>query len=430
MDRNVAIVMVARVAMSAGRAIAAVVTALYLSDLRYSATAIGGLFVTVTIVSAVLSTGIGLLADRWGRRPFLIVVPLLTAAAGVAFAETRARPILFLAASLGSFGRGGGAGAGNVGPYQPAESALIAESVDPAHRAAAFGRVAFASAVGALVGGLGASVVRHAGPSSPASVMAAYRPAFWIIAVLSTAAGLLALGIREPRVTPRSRADDRATSRWPTRSWSALWRFGVTNATNGVAIGLFGPFVSYWLYQRYGASPGAIGLLFAIVNLVSLAPTLAAAGIARRIGTVRAITAVRAIGGGLLIPMVLAPSYAIAGALYVLRMLVQRVGLPLRQSLTQDLAHPDERASVAALSNLPAQATMAGGQALAGYLFDEVSLAAPFELAALIQMVNAVLYGVLFAGRDERGSGSPGRAPATASRPSSPDSLPGGSGDP
>ncbi len=421
MGRNVAIVMVARVVMSAGRAIAAVVTALYLADLGFSGTAIGALFVAVTMVSAVLSTGIGLLPDRWGRRPFLIVVPLLTSVAGVAFAETRARPILFLAASLGSFGRGGGAGAGNVGPYQPAESALIAEAVDPAHRATAFGRVAFASSLGALVGGLAAAVVRHAGPSSPAKVMAAYRPAFVFVAVLSAMAGLLALGIRESRPSPRSNAGERPPSRWPTRSWSALWRFGVTNATNGVAIGLFGPFVSYWLYRRYGASPGAIGLLFAIVNLVSLVPTLAAAGIARRVGTVRAITAVRAIGGALLIPMVLAPSYAIAGSLYVLRMLVQRVGLPLRQSLTQDLAHPDERASVAALSNLPAQATMAGGQALAGYLFDEVSLAAPFELAALIQMVNAVLYGVLFAGRDERGGDGrarrSGRARADAPSP-------------
>ncbi|MGC8473147.1 MAG: hypothetical protein ACP5PW_01890, partial [Candidatus Dormibacteria bacterium] len=48
------------------------------------------------------------------------------------------------------------------------------------------------------------------------------------------------------------------------------------------------------------------------------------------------------------------------------------------------------------LSNLPAQGTMAGSQVLAGYLFDDVSLAAPFELAALFQVANAVLYGALF----------------------------------
>ena len=87
------------------------------------------------------------------------------------------------------------------------------------------------------------------------------------------------------------------------------------------------------------------------------------------------------------------------------------MGLPLRQSYTQDLAHPEERASLAAVSQLPAQATMAGGQVLAGYLFDEVSLAAPFELAAFVQGLNAVAYWVLF---DRAG---PATAEAAASSP-------------
>ncbi len=50
----------------------------------------------------------------------------------------------------------------------------------------------------------------------------------------------------------------------------------------------------------------------------------------------------------------------------------------LRQSFTQDMADPEQRASVAALSNLPARATTAGGQAVAGYLFDGISLTPPF----------------------------------------------------
>lgn len=113
----------------------------------------------------------------------------------------------------------------------------------------------------------------------------------------------------------------------------------------------------------------------------------------------------------------LAPAFWIVGAVYLVRMVLQRVGLPLRQSFTQDMAHPEERASVAALSNLPAQATMAGSQALAGYLFDEVSLAAPFELAAVLQMANAVLYWLLFALRPQRRKGAPeGGGPAPPER--------------
>lgn len=406
-DRNLRVVLAARFAMSIGRAVAAVVTALYLAALGFSALEIGAIFVGVTVASALLSSTVGLMSDRLGRKPFLVVVPLLTAGAGLVYAESRAVAALYVAAAVGSFGRGTGAGAGNIGPYQPAEAALVAESAGAEHRSAAFGRIAFASSLGALVGGLLAELVRTSPHMTPAAATAAYRPAFLVAAALAVVAGALALLVREPASRragqPAWRAEAPAPPRrrvaWPRRSWPSLWRLWVTNGTNGVAIGLFGPFVSYWLHQRYGASPGRIGLLFALINLASLASTLSAAGVGRRLGTVRAIAGVRAVGGLLLVPMVLAPSFWAAGVFYLLRMVVQRVGLPLRQSFTQDLADPDERASVAALSNLPAQATMAGGQVLAGYLFDEVSLAAPFELAAAFQWANAALYLALFTWR-------------------------------
>ena len=395
-DHNLRLILAARAAMSVARAVSSIVTALYLADIGFSGLEIGALFVVVTVFSALVSSTIGLLADRRGRKPFLVVVPLVTAASAVAYAETRVTALLFAAAALGSFGRGSGAGAGNVGPYQPAESALVADSISSDHRAAAFGRIAFASTVGALVGGLLAGLVHTSPHMGTAAAAAAFRPAYLLAAALAVVASVVAVFLEEPSRSTPVAAEVRPGLRWPRRSWPALWRFWVTNAVNGAGVGLFGPFVSYWLYRRYGATPGAIGLLFAVVNLGSLASPLAAARIAGVVGTVRAITTVRALGGVLLVPMVLAPTFWVAGLVYLVRMVLQRVGLPLRQSFTQDMAHPDERASVAALSNLPAQATMAGGQALAGYVFDEFSLAAPFELAAAFQVLNAVLYTMLF----------------------------------
>ncbi len=400
-NRNLRLILAARVAMSVARAVSSIVTALYLADIGFSGLEIGALFVGVTVFSALVSTAVGLLADRRGRKPFLVVVPLVTAASAVAYAETRITALLFAAAALGSFGRGSGAGAGNVGPYQPAESALVADSTASDHRAAAFGRIAFASTVGALVGGLLAGLVHTSRHMGAAAATAAFRPAYLLAAALAVVAGVVAMFVEEPSQSPVG-AGARPGFRWPRRSWPALWRFWVTNAVNGAGIGLFGPFISYWLYRRYSATPGAIGVLFSVVNLGSLASTLAAARIARFIGTVRAITTVRALGGVLLVPMVVAPTFWLAGLVYLARMMVQRVGLPLRLSFTQDMAHPDERASFAALASLPAQATMAGSQAFAGYLFDDVSLTAPFELAAAFQVLNAILYTVLFSRRPPR----------------------------
>lgn len=407
-DRNLRIILIARTAMSVARAIAGVVAVLYLAAVGFSALEIGVLFLVVTLVSALMSTTTGLVSDRIGRKPFLVVVPLLAAVSAVVFSLERAPALLFVFGALGSFGRGAGAGGGTVGPYQPAEAAMVAEGVPRTARAAAFGRLAFTSTFGALIGGLLAGLAHSFPHMTPAQATAAYRPAFLAAAALAGVAGITALWLHEPSHEVAARPEPRRREHqlsWPRRSWSALWRLSTTNAVNGMAMGMVGPFLSYWLARRYGVGPGSIGLLFALVNFGTLASTLAAAGIARRLGTVRAIVGVRAIGGLLMIPMVLAPTFWIAGGVFFVRMLAQRVGLPLRQSFTQDVAHPDERASVAALSNLPAQGTMAGSQVLAGYLFDEVGLAAPFELAALFQLANAVLYGVLFGWAKPRGAG-------------------------
>ncbi|MDE3206583.1 MAG: MFS transporter [Acidobacteriota bacterium] len=418
MDRNLRLLLATRMAMSVGRSVLSIVTALYLAALGFSGLEIGTLFVGVTFASALMSSAVGLLSDRVGRKPFLVVVPILAAGASVAYATTTAAVVLFVAAALGSFGRGAGAGGGNVGPYQPAESAFIAEDVPAGHRVEAFGRVAFTSVLGGLVGGLMAQLV-DAGPhTTAAAALGAYRPAFLASAVLFLLAGVVALGLREPAAHGR-RQTNRAVrpSRWPRRSWPALWRLWITNGTNGVAMGLFAPFMSYWMYRRYGVGAGQIGILFVLVNIGSLSATVMAPAISGRFGTVRAIIAVRMLGGLLILPMVLAPTFWAAGAAYFLRMLAQRVGMPLRLSFVQDMAHPSERATVAALSTVPAQVTMAGGQTLAGYLFDEVSLSAPFEIAALFQCVDAALYAILFALSPPQPSaaetaGAPGALPA------------------
>ncbi|MGH7922198.1 MAG: MFS transporter [Candidatus Dormibacteraceae bacterium] len=395
-DRNLSIVLGARFAMSGARALTGVVTAIYLSALGFSGLELGLLFLCVALASALLSTTIGLISDRTGRRPFLVGVPLLTAVAALAFALFRNPAVLFVFASLGSFGRGGGAGGGSVGPYQPAESAFVGEIVPAWARTVAFGRMSFCSSLGALGGGLLAGLAQPRPGLDAAGVTAAYRPAFVATAILAAVAGIAALWLRRPVDVHQAPPRRRRGIAWPRRSWPALWRFWAANGVNGIAIGMFGPFLSYWLHRRYGVSPGGIGIVFAIANVAALASALSAAGIARRLGTIRAIATVRILGGLLLVPLALAPTFPIAGALYVLRMLTQRVGLPLRQSLVQDLADPEERASLAALSNLPAQGTQAGSQVLAGYLFDEVALALPFEIAAGLQCLNGVLYGLLF----------------------------------
>ena len=408
MTRDVSLVIFARLAMSATRALAGVVVPIYLALIGFDAVGLGLLFVVVAITSAVLSSLVGLLSDRIGRKPFLIALPLFAAVAALVFAVTRNVPLLVAFAALGSFGRG--AGAGMIGPYQPAEQALLADAAPARARNDVFGRVAFFSSLGALVGAGPLAALPDLLPSlrmGGADGMAGYRVAFVVMAALAALAAMIVLPIHDVRPAPTPRVARAAGEAAPRRSWNPLsavsatsWpillRLWATNSVNGLAIGFFGPFITYWFYRRYGAGPATIGALYSIINIAALASNLYAPRLAARLGLVRAITWGRVLQALLMIPMVLAPTFWLAGVIYLLRMQAQRIALPLRQSYVMAVVPPRERGTVGALSNLPMQVTSAVSPALAGYIFANISLALPFEIGAALQGLNALMFYFFF----------------------------------
>lgn len=411
LNRDMRLLLAARVCMSLARALAGIIVPIYLVLLGFSAVTMGLLFLVVALMSAALSSLSGLLSDRIGRKPFLVVLPWCTAFAAIVFIFSHVIAVLFFFAALGSFGRGAGAGAGAIGPYQPAEQALLSETVPTRYRNQLFGLVGLASSLGALIGTgpLTAlpQLLTNIGVLNPHG-LGLYYLTFVFIAGGATIAGLLALPVKDP--FQERRANQPRVSSAPTEgraskskgivlarsSWSILVRLWISNSVNGLAVGFFGPFITYWFYQRYGAGPAVIGLLFSIINLAAVFANLAAAPFAKRLGLVRAILIGRMFQAVLIVPMVLAPTFWLAGSIYLVRMLGQRMALPLRQSYVMGVIPAEERGTVGALSNLPSQATSAVSPVFAGYLFDHVSLSLPFEIGAMLQATNALLFYFFF----------------------------------
>ncbi|MGC8481126.1 MAG: MFS transporter, partial [Acidimicrobiales bacterium] len=253
---NVRVLLVSRASMSASRAIVGVTLPIYLSTLGYSATQMGEIFAAVAIGSALLSTMVGTYADRFGRKPFLVLFPLLTALAALTCVQTDRTGYVVAACILGSFGRGGGAGGGNVGPYMPAEQALLTASAPETARTKNFGRLAFTSSFGALIGGLIAAAT-VSGHLTRGDAEAVFRLSFLATGVTAFVAGALGFLLKEPARPKFASSEERKTARggfFPRNSAGLVYRLWLTNALNGAAIGLFAPFVSYWLFRRYGAS--------------------------------------------------------------------------------------------------------------------------------------------------------------------------------
>ena len=271
--------------MSAQRALVGVVVTIYLAELGFSAVRLAVLFAVVALSSTLMSAGIGTLADHVGSKPFLVFLPLVTAGCAVVFALTDAQPLLFVTAALGSFGRGSGAGGGQIGPYTPAEQALLAGLVPDRERPKLFGMVASASAAGGLVGALLVALPTGQaapGPTGPAT----YRVAFLVAAGLATLAGLLAVPVEggTPDRTRRGSAHPRR-SRQPlsARGRGLVWRLWIVNSTNGIAVGLFGPFITYFFYRQFGAGTSEIGALYVVVNAVTFGTNFLAAPVAARV---------------------------------------------------------------------------------------------------------------------------------------------------
>ncbi len=432
MNRDLGLLLAGRALRSLAQNYLAILVPIYVAKIGFDALHVGYLFTASAIASALLAAAVGFLSDRFGRRNLLIAISLMSAVAGALFASATSFAMLALAAALGTVGRTGPAGAGgSVGPYFPAEQALVAEHSADAARTTVFGALAF---VGVIAGALGSLLA--ASPQIVASlfkvpVLDGYRALFWAAAATGVAMALLTIPIGErPRETTTSRhagvaqGNNPASADAPERkmlglsrqSWWFVLRFGAINGTNGFAVGMLGPFVVYWFYRRFGASASEIASLFFIINLAAGIPNLMVGRISRQAGTLNTIVVARAVSSAFLLAMVLMPTYIMAGLMYALRSVVGALWVPARQSYLMGIVDRSERATAAGLTNLPLQVTSLASPPVAGILMQEIALGLPIALAAILQALTAAMYYGFFHGVRPPEEEAPTRGMAGAAR--------------
>ncbi len=398
LGRDLSLLLVLRGLRSLSQAYLNIIVPIYLARLAFGPVDIGIIFTASAIASALLTGAVGLLSDRFGRKTLLVLMALLMSAGALVFALSSNFLVLLAAAAVSTLGRGGGAGSGGAwGPYYPAEQALIAEKAGLRDRTAAFGAVSFVGVLAGSLGSLVALVPAALQSSFGLSMIEGDRLLFLLTVGLGIAMALIVLPVREGAPSrPTLAATQPRRSRLSPRTRGLIARFALTNTANGFAVGFLGPFLIYWFHSRYGADAAQIGTLFFLINLATAPSYLYAQRLARLLGEVNAVVVTRTISLILLFVMAQAPTYFLAGALYLVRMVAATMALPVRQSYLMGVVEAPERASAAGLSGLPSQVAGAVSPTLAGYLMQSVSLNLPLELAALFQGVNTALYGLFF----------------------------------
>lgn len=361
----------------------AVIIPLYLLQRGADAAEVGVVVTVWSAGAAVLALCGGFLADRIGRKWVLLMFSAFNALAAVAFAYGAPVWVLAVAGALGTIGRGGGpASGGAYGPYFSAEQALLAEHAGDAQRTRIF--AAF-SLVGALAGAAGYAMTHLS-----------TQVLFDLAIVLGIAMTLSVLPIEEGRHLAEAHGQ-RAPQKLSRKTKGLLLRLGITNATNGLAVGFLGPMLVLWFHVRYGANAHDIGRIYLIIAVISTAMYLFVGRIVDAIGgAVRTIVFLRLASCAMLAIMPFMPSLWFAGLCYLVRMLFNSVTLPVRQSFVMGIVPAHERSRTAALSSLPSQLFSMVGPTVAGVIIRNFWIGTMLEAASALQLVNAGLYWRFF----------------------------------
>lgn len=384
-----------RALRSVGQGLLVVDFVLYLHAIGWGAAAIGALLSASGLVGAGLMLSVGVLSDRVGRKPFVVVYECLLLAGTAAVVLSHGAVVIALAATLLGFGRGANGGAG---PFGPAEQAWLARHTPAPWRGWVFSANSAASFFGMGLGALAAGLAALALPHLP--VVARYNVVFVASLVVAgvNLAQTLVLPERGPDAEDRPELEggpDRVVAPVLNRREQnrALSLVLAVNAVNSLGIGLVGPLVPYWFAVRFGAGPATIGPIYALTFILTGGATLLTGRWSARRGLVASIVWPRLLGVLAMVAMALSPTYALASGLYVVRSMFNRSSVGARQAFSLGLVGNERRGLAASLSGLSMRLPSALGTAVGGVLFAARSFTLPFLLAAGMQLLFVLLYG-------------------------------------
>jgi MFS family permease len=322
-------------------------------------------------------------ADRFGRRRFLVA----TSACGVAgtawFALASGPVALAVAAFIGMVnGMGRDRGAALI-----LEQAVLPSTATDAERTRVIAVYTMLQdighAIGALLAGLPVWLVRH----STLADLDAHRA----VVLGCAASGLVAIAIYAALGSSIEHA--RATRfQLAPASRRILARISALFALDSLGGGfLTTALVSYFFFERFGASETAIAALFFGARLLNAASHLGAAWLARRIGLVNTMVFTHMPSSLLLVTVAFAPSFAIAAVLFLVREGLVEMDVPTRQSYVLAVVQPEERTLASGVTNLVRLAAWAVAPAFAGMLMTGNRLYLPLVVGAVMKITYDVL---------------------------------------
>jgi MFS family permease len=358
----------------------------------FSATEAGLVIAAVVAGTVLTSVLVGRYADRIGRRRCYVILYLLLAGVGVAFALSAVAWLLILVALTGALSTE----VVESGPFTSLEQAMLATELTGNTRVRGFGVYnAVASAAGSLgalaAGGLSLLHDWWAGAPPDGRFFLVFVPVALAGAVVARS---LTDGIEvEPSSPARARGYETLAASRPTVVRLA-GLFALDSFGGGFVVQAF---VGFWLAQRFGASLGTVGVVFFAVGVLQTGSFLVAPWLAARFGLLRTMVFTHLPSNVLLSSIAFAPSLGVAIALLLARTVLSQMDVPTRQAYVMALVPPEARTAAAAYTNTARYVVRPIGPLLAGAA-QSIALGLPFVLAGSIKSAYDLILWRWFVG--------------------------------
>lgn len=293
-----------------------------------------GVFGGTSVVSTLL---MGILADRYGRRKFVVSGGVVAALALASFGLVGANlPLLFGAAILAGI---------SEGMYASSWTAILAEKATDAKRTSAFSLSFFVQTISGALGGFSTVFLGPLDSFLHIGLIDGHRYLYVSVAVISLLGPLLVLKVSEPK----SRVSRLQVLPW--KSLRPVLQYTLAGSIIALGAGMVVPLVPGWAFLRWGLKDDVTGPVFGGVNsLVMGLANLATPKLAKRFGAVRTIVMTQSSSTIFLFSMPFTPSFPVASAVFISRSSLMMMSNPTQQSLLMGLVSQDERSTASAIS--------------------------------------------------------------------------------
>ncbi len=366
----------------------------YALSLGFDESILGQLLTVTNLVALLTALPAGLIGDRMGRKPTLILASILTTTAVFGTVFWRDTTGFFLFSAV--LGMGQSLAGVTLGPF-------IMENSGETERtylfSFSFGVQMIAGFVGNWLGGqlpswLGATV------QVDATSATAYGLTTAVIGGIAGLSLIPLLFLRRPPAPALDAKKNLTPLAYARQNPRLLLKLISPLFITSLGAGLLMPFMNIYYRHDYGASDSLIGGLFAVGSLAMAFGLLLAPPLAERYGKMRMVVISQALSIPFLAIMGFSPWFWLSALAYLVRLMLMNMSNPVYQAFVMEQVDEEARATVASLVSMSWNFGWAFSPSISGWLQVNVGFG-PIFLGTMTSYVIAIFLYWRFFGRAE-----------------------------